>query len=46
LSTFASSPTWAVNAESAYHEEDQEPEQPYIEAPETKAMEQPLASDG
>ncbi len=36
---------WAVNAESVYHEEDVEPEQPYKEAPETPAMEQPLASD-
>ncbi len=36
---------WAVNAESAYHEEDTPDEQPYIEAPETKAMESPLASD-
>jgi protoporphyrinogen oxidase len=34
---------WAVNAESAYHEEEQQHEQqPYIEAPETKAMEEPL----
>jgi protoporphyrinogen oxidase len=36
---------WAVNAESVYHEEDVEPEQPYKEAPETPAMEQPLASE-
>ncbi len=34
---------WAVNAESVYHEEDTEPEQPYKKAPETPAMEQPLA---
>jgi protoporphyrinogen oxidase len=34
---------WAVNAESVYHEEHQEPEQPYINPPATKAMEQPLA---
>ena len=34
---------WAVNAESVYHEEDVEPEQPYKEAPETPAMEKPLA---
>jgi protoporphyrinogen oxidase len=33
---------WAVNAESVYHEEHQEPEQPYREAPETPAMEEPL----
>jgi protoporphyrinogen oxidase len=36
---------WAVNAESVYHEEHEEPEQPYREAPETPAMEQPLASE-
>ena len=36
---------WAVNAESAYHEEHQEPEQPYIEAPETEAMKKELASE-
>ncbi len=36
---------WAVNAESVYHEEHQEPEQPYRDAPETPAMEQPLASE-
>jgi protoporphyrinogen oxidase len=36
---------WAVNAESVYHEEDVEPEQPYKDAPETPAMEQPLASE-
>ncbi len=36
---------WAVNAESVYHETDVKEEQPYIEAPETKAMENPLASD-
>jgi protoporphyrinogen oxidase len=34
---------WAVNAESVYHEEDVEDEQPYVDAPETPAMEQPLA---
>jgi protoporphyrinogen oxidase len=34
---------WAVNAESVYHEEDVDDEQPYIDAPETPAMEQPLA---
>jgi protoporphyrinogen oxidase len=34
---------WAVNAESAYHEEEQQHEQqPYIEAPETDAMKEPL----
>jgi protoporphyrinogen oxidase len=37
---------WAVNAESAYHEEEtQDEQQPYIEAPETKAMEEPLAGE-
>jgi protoporphyrinogen oxidase len=36
---------WAVNAESVYHEEHVEPEQPYRNAPETPAMEQPLASE-
>jgi protoporphyrinogen oxidase len=30
---------WAVNAESAYHEEDVEPEQPYRNAPETPELE-------
>ncbi|HUE28815.1 MAG TPA: FAD-dependent oxidoreductase, partial [Solirubrobacteraceae bacterium] len=34
---------WAVNAESVYHEEDVEEQQPYVKAPETPAMEQPLA---
>jgi len=34
---------WAVNAESVYHEEDVAEEQPYLQAPETPAMEQPLA---
>jgi protoporphyrinogen oxidase len=34
---------WAVNAESVYHEEDVSEEQPYVDAPETPAMEQPLA---
>jgi protoporphyrinogen oxidase len=34
---------WAVNAESVYHEEDLAEEQPYVDAPETPAMEQPLA---
>jgi protoporphyrinogen oxidase len=37
---------WAVNAESAYHEEEgQDEEQPYIQAPDTKAMEEPLAGE-
>jgi protoporphyrinogen oxidase len=34
---------WAVNAESVYHEEDVPDEQPYRDAPETPAMERPLA---
>jgi len=34
---------WAVNAESVYHEtEEQDEKQPYIEAPETKAQKEPL----
>src|SRR5579884_785094 len=33
---------WAVNAESVYHEEHVEPEQPYKNQPSTPAMEQPL----
>jgi protoporphyrinogen oxidase len=37
---------WAVNAESAYHEEEkQDEQQPYIQAPDTKAMEEPLAGE-
>ncbi len=36
---------WAVNAESVYHEEHQENEDPYRRPPSTPAMEQPLASD-
>jgi protoporphyrinogen oxidase len=36
---------WAVNAESVYHEEDVEDEQPYRDPPSTPAMEHPLASD-
>jgi protoporphyrinogen oxidase len=36
---------WAVNAESVYHEEHRENEEPYREAPSTPAMEQPLASE-
>src|SRR5437016_1566635 len=35
---------WAVNAESVYHEEHVEEEQPYLNAPDTKAMAEPLAS--
>ncbi len=36
---------WAVNAESVYHEEHVEEEQPYRDAPETPAMEESLASE-
>ena len=36
---------WAVNAESVYHEEDVKDEHPYVEAPETPAMKQPVASE-
>jgi protoporphyrinogen oxidase len=36
---------WAVNAESVYHEEHQENEEPYRNPPSTPAMEQPLASE-
>jgi protoporphyrinogen oxidase len=36
---------WAVNAESAYHEEDVADEHPYVDAPDTPAMEQPLAAE-
>jgi protoporphyrinogen oxidase len=36
---------WAVNAESAYHEEHQEPEQPYVKVPEPPAMTEPLAGE-
>jgi len=36
---------WAVNAESVYHEEEQQDsQQPYIEAPETESMKEPLHS--
>ena len=36
---------WAVNAESVYHEEHQENEEPYRNPPNTPAMQQPLASE-
>ena len=47
LVTGADHDIWAVNAESAYHEEgkDNEEKQPYIEAPETEAMKEPLHSE-
>jgi hypothetical protein len=46
LVTGADHDIWAVNAESAYHEEgkDNEEKQPYIEAPDTEAMKEPLHS--
>jgi protoporphyrinogen oxidase len=37
---------WEVNAESVYHEEHVEDEHPYKRAPDTKAMREPLASEG
>ena len=37
---------WAVNADSVYHERDEQPEQPYRVAPETPAMARPLAELG
>jgi protoporphyrinogen oxidase len=36
---------WEVNAESVYHEEQVEAEQPYRRAPETKAMREPLVAE-
>jgi len=33
---------WAVNAESVYHETDDQVQQPYRRAPETRAMREPL----
>jgi hypothetical protein len=33
---------WAVNADSAYHEEHQEPEQPYKRVPATQYEREPL----
>jgi hypothetical protein len=33
---------WAVNAESVYHEEDEQPEQPYRKVPETRYASEPL----
>jgi protoporphyrinogen oxidase len=36
---------WAVNAESAYHEEHQEPEQPYKKLPDAPKMDEPLAAE-
>ena len=41
--TGASHDIWAVNAESVYHEEHIDEEQPYVDAPSTPAMEKPLA---
>jgi protoporphyrinogen oxidase len=36
---------WAVNAESVYHEEHQEPEQPYRRVPATQYEREPLHED-
>jgi protoporphyrinogen oxidase len=36
---------WAVNAESSYHEEHQEPEQPYKKLPDAPKMDEPLAAE-
>src|SRR3954469_12758465 len=36
---------WAVNAESAYHEEDQKPEQPYKKLPDAPKMDEPLEAE-
>ena len=36
---------WAVNAESVYHEEHQEAEQPYRKVPETAYASEPLVSE-
>jgi protoporphyrinogen oxidase len=36
---------WEVNAESVYHEEHVEAEQPYRRAPETQAMREPLVAE-
>ncbi len=33
---------WSINAESAYHEEHQEPEQPYKRVPATQYVNEPL----
>ena len=35
---------WAVNAESVYHETDEEEQQPYRRAPATRAMREPLVA--
>ena len=34
---------WAVNVESSYHEEHEDPEQPYKDAPSTPSMQQALS---
>src|SRR4051812_30359154 len=36
---------WAVNAESAYHEEGQKPEQPYKKLPDAPKMDEPLEAE-
>ncbi len=42
LMTGSNHDLWAVNAESAYHEEHQEPEQPYKRVPTTQYEREPL----
>ena len=44
ITTGAGHDIWAVNAESAYHEEECADEQPYRRAPATPAMEEPVPS--
>jgi protoporphyrinogen oxidase len=43
--TGAAHDLWEVNADSAYHEEQVEAEQPYKRAPETQAMREPLIAE-
>jgi protoporphyrinogen oxidase len=45
LLTGATHDIWAVNAESAYHEEHEEPEQPYRQLPSMPMDAEPLASE-
>jgi protoporphyrinogen oxidase len=43
ITTGSNHDLWAVNADSAYHEEHQEPEQPYKRVPATQYEREPLA---
>jgi protoporphyrinogen oxidase len=43
ITTGSNHDIWAVNADSAYHEEHQEPEQPYKRVPATQYEREPLA---